>query len=210
MLHQEASEPATLALIRQLQADPVLDGFLLAGGTALALMIGHRISIDIDLFTRKPFDAEALNEHLEKRYGFSLQFMHKNTLKGFINWVFVDILTHDYPLLVSPLNTDNIVMISKEDIAAMKVNAITGNGTRAKDFVDIYFLLKEFSFKEILDFYSQKYRQRNSFHAVKSLTYFDDIDATAWPNLIREKQLKLKDVRKEIIRNRDLFLNAEH
>lgn len=71
MLHKETVEPATLDLIRTLQADPELHGFQMAGGTALALMIGHRISVDIDLFSRNEFDAEALSVHPDKKYGFS-------------------------------------------------------------------------------------------------------------------------------------------
>ena len=70
MLHKETVEPATLDLIRKLQADPELQGFQMAGGTALALMIGHRISVDIDLFSRNEFDAEALSVHPDKKYGF--------------------------------------------------------------------------------------------------------------------------------------------
>lgn len=198
MLHKETVEPATLDLIKKLQADPELSGFQMAGGTALALMIGHRISIDIDLFSQKEFDAEALSVHLDKNYGFSLQFIHRNTLKGFIGDVFVDILTHPYPLVGELIHVDEITLMSKQDIAAMKVNAIAGNGTRAKDFVDVYFLLKEFTMKEIIGFYGAKYAQHNTFHALKSLTFFDDIDTTIWPNMAKGETVTLKEVKKVI------------
>lgn len=194
MLHKETVEPATLELIKKLQADPELQGFQMAGGTALALMIGHRISIDIDLFSQNEFDAEALSAHLDKKYGFSLQFIHRNTLKGFIEDVFVDILTHPYQLVGEIIHEENISLMSKQDIAAMKVNAISGNGTRAKDFVDIYFLLKEFTIKEIIGFYGTKYAQHNTFHALKSLTWFDDIDTTVWPRMVKGQNVTLKEV----------------
>lgn len=209
MLHKEAVEPATLDLIRKLQADPEFQGFNMAGGTALALMIGHRISIDIDLFSLHEFDAITLSVYLEKNYGFSLQFMHRNTLKGFINNVFIDILTHPYPIVGKLITEENITLLSKQDIAAMKVNAISGNGTRAKDYVDIYFLLREFNMGEIIGFYGEKYAQHNTFHALKSLTYFEDIDENVWPHLIAEPDLDIEKVKKVLLKARNLFLDNQ-
>ncbi len=189
MLHKETIEPGTLELIRTLQADPVLDGFVLAGGTGLALMIGHRKSIDIDLFAVVGFDVENTLEHLEHAYGFSLQFMGKNALKGIINNVFVDLVTHKYPYVEKPLSLEGVTVVSKADIAAMKLNAIAGNGTRVKDFIDVYFLLKTQTLEWMLESYSRKYSDRNPFHVLKSLVYFDDVDFAPWPNLLIEKDL---------------------
>ena len=197
MLYKETVEPATLDLIRQLQGDPSLSEFLLVGGTALSFMIGHRVSRDIDLFTVSDFDAMAMLEHLEQQYRFSLQFMKKNTLKGIVDGVFVDLLTHPYPYVRPPVESEGIRMISREDIAAMKLNAISGNGTRAKDFIDVYFLLKEFSLGELLSFYGSKYAERNTFHVAKSLTWFDDMDEQTWPVMVREKSLT-----PELLKNR--------
>ncbi len=199
MLHQEAVEPGTLELIRELQADSELQGFTLVGGTALSLMIGHRRSVDIDLFSITGFDHNSKLEYLEKRYGFSLQYMQKNTLKGIINNVFVDLITHAYPAIRERVTIDGVTMMSKEDIAAMKVNVITGNGTRPKDFIDLYFLLKEFSLDSILGFYAEKYAQRNTFHALKSLTWFDEMNETAWPEMLLEKNLTPEKLKKELI-----------
>jgi hypothetical protein len=206
MLHKETVEPATLGLIRTLLADPVFHDFSLVGGTALSLQIGHRISLDIDLFTRKQFDTGEMLVYLEQNYGFALQYMHHYTLKGFINGVFVDILRHDYPQVSDPVKEEGIIMASVADIAAMKLNAISGNGTRAKDFVDFYFLLRNFSFGELIGFYKLKYSERNDFHVIKSLTYFDDIMEKNWPNMVMEKDLNLNDVKKTIILHRDRFL----
>ena len=82
MLHKETVSNTTLELIEALQADNILQGFLLVGDTALSLQIGHRISIDIDFFTQDDFDTRELLEYLEQTYSFQLQYMHKNTLKG--------------------------------------------------------------------------------------------------------------------------------
>lgn len=207
MLHLETVNSETLELIIKLQSDPLLKDFLLVGGTALALQIGHRKSVDIDFFTRKEFDNREILEHMEHHYRFEEQYRYSNTLKGIINGVFVDFLMHDYKLIADPLHIRGITLASKQDIAAMKVNAITGNGTRVKDFIDIYFLLKEYSFSEIIAFYKAKYNTRNDFHAIKSLTYFGDIIAGEWPVMLLEKDLGLEDLKRAIIDQRDRFLN---
>lgn len=205
MLHEKSVEPGTLELIKKLQADPLLESFVLVGGTALALHLGHRLSIDIDLFSQTDFDASILLEHLEQSYSFSLQFQHQNTLKGIIDGVFVDLLTHPYPQIESTHHENGIRLMSVQDIAAMKVNAIAGNGTRVKDFIDLYFLSKSFNFNEILDFYKRKYANRNTFHALKSLTYFDEIDFAAWPILLKEKGLSPKKLQKVLLEKRDQY-----
>ena len=205
MLHTETVDGATLELIRQLQADPVLEGFVLVGGTALSLQIGHRISIDIYFFTRNDFDTQQLLQHLEQKYQFQEQYRNINTLKGIINSVFVDFITHNYHMIKPNEHIEKITMASKPDIAAMKVNAIAGNGTRVKDFIDIYFLLKEFSFSTIISFYKSKYNSRNDFHAIKSLTYFDDVNEEEWPRMVLEKDLTLKKLKETLIRKMSLL-----
>ncbi len=196
MLQTQAVAPGLLGLIRKLQSFDSLSGFSLAGGTGLALLIGHRHSVDIDLFSQSPFDTETMVESLEQNFGFRLHFSARNTIKGIIEGIMVDIITHAYPLVDKIIVADGVMLYSKKDIAAMKVNAITGNGTRAKDFVDLYFLLHEFSLEEILQFYGQKYALRNDFHALKSICYFADIDVSAWPKMILEPGLRLPAVKK--------------
>jgi hypothetical protein len=209
MLHKETVDGNTLELIEKLQSDIMLQDFVLVGGTALSLQIGHRLSIDIDFFSKEEFDPQELLEHLEQNYGFREQYRHKNTLKGIVNGISVDLLRHNYDYVVPPKSVGGITMASKQDIAAMKVNAITGDGTRVKDFIDIYFLLKDFSFADIIGFYKTKYNARNDFHAVKSLTYFDDIVKEAWPKMILEKSLTFEQVTGEIIRHRDDYLKDQ-
>ncbi len=209
MLHKETVDGNTLELIEKLQSDIMLQDFVLVGGTALSLQIGHRLSIDIDFFSKEEFDPQELLEHLEQHYGFREQYRHKSTLKGIVNGISVDLLRHNYDYVVPPKSVGGITMAGKQDIAAMKVNAITGDGTRVKDFIDIYFLLKDFSFADIIGFYKTKYNARNDFHAVKSLTYFDDIVKEAWPKMILEKSLTFEQVTGEIIRHRDDYLKDQ-
>ncbi len=94
--------PETLSLLRQIQQDDFFDDFFLVGGTALALQIDHRLSIDLDFFSLQPFDNQQLEAHLSEQYGFQTDYVATNTLKGFVQNVKVDFLTHAYPL-VKPL-----------------------------------------------------------------------------------------------------------
>ena len=197
MLHEETVAPHTLALIQKLQAVPALENFFLVGGTALALQTGHRTSVDIDLFTFDDIDIDQLIATLQD-FHTQVSYRTKNTLITFIENVKVDFITHNYPLLEDVICEKGIRMASKADIAAMKVNAIAGNGTRVKDFVDSYYLLNDYSFVQIISFFKSKYRQQSDFHAIKSLTFFDDVDLADWPVLLADKQLKWSQVMKKI------------
>jgi hypothetical protein len=198
MLHKNTIQPGTLELLIKLQSDEILNNFSLAGGTSLALQIGHRQSVDLDLFTTDDFDVNFLLEFLEANYNFHSDFTANNTLKGFIDSVKVDFISHKYPLVNNIRNIESIKLYSIEDIAAMKLNVIAGNGTRSKDFIDLYFLLKEYSVQQLLNFYSAKYKTRNTFHVVKSMVYFDDISLQDWPVMVLEKNLNLEKLKKSI------------
>jgi hypothetical protein len=198
MLQKEAIEPRTLQLLKALQADSMFAQFHLADGTGLAFQLVHRLSVDLDLFSLTPFDSGFYLEYLEKNYQFALDYRAISTLKGSIGGVKVDFIAHSYNLLVPVLETDQIRIYSLADIAAMKVNAIAGNGTRSKDFVDMYFLLEVYSVNQILEFYQNKYNDRNIFHALKSLNYFDEVDLSDWPVFISKKNLTWNIVKASI------------
>lgn len=198
MLQKEVIEPSTLQLLKVLQADSMFAQFHLAGGTGLALQLGHRLSVDLDLFSLTPFDSDFYLEYLEKSYQFALDFSASSTLKGSIKGIKVDFIAHSYNLIVPVVETDQVRIYSLADIAAMKVNAIAGNGTRSKDFVDLYFLLDQFSITQMLGFYETKYKDRNTFHALKSLNYFDEVDLADWPVLIKNKKVTWDKVKTTI------------
>lgn len=176
MLHKETVAGTTVGLLRKLEAEDMLSTFCLAGGTALALYLGHRRSVDLDLFTPDPFDVTELREYLEERYRFRTDYSAKNTLKGTIDNIKVDCIRHGYNYLVQPLHIDGLRLYSIEDIIAMKLSAISDNGTRLKDFIDIAFLSTRFSLLSMLDCYVKKFLDTNVLRPVKALTYFEDID----------------------------------
>ena len=206
MLHKETVDKSTLDLLVQLQSKEYLKGFYLVGGTALALRIGHRKSVDIDLFSNFSFDVAALLENLSSDFNFKLFFSANNTIKGSIDNVQVDILAHRYPLIIEPIEEEGITMLSLQDILAMKLNAITSSGQRVKDFIDVYYLLHEFTLSEMIGFYNTKYKQYNDVNVLKSITYFNDVDLAGWPQIIDNPLLKWDDV-KRVITNatRDYF-----
>lgn len=92
----------------------------------------------------------------------------------------------------------NINILSEQDIIAMKLNAISTSGQRIKDFIDIFYLLNKYDLKLMLDFYLKKYNQKSDLLILKSLIYFEDVDESEWPVLIKDPALKWKDVKRKI------------
>lgn len=198
MLHKETVDPSTLELLIELQQKEYLNGFYLVGGTALALLMGHRKSVDIDLFSNQGFDVGQMLENLSADFAFNLFFSANNTIKGSIDQVQVDIIAHRYPLIGEPIRRGNVTMLSMEDIIAMKLNAISVSGQRVKDFIDIYYLLNKYSVEEMIGFYKKKYSQYNEVNALKSLCWFEDVDLTDWPILLKAPNLQWATVKKKI------------
>ena len=181
--------------------EKLFENYFLVGGTALALQIGHRNSIDIDLFGNSEINPNQFINKLDEFGEVIINQSTKNILIAKIKGIKVNFVNYKYPLLSNPINIDSIRMLSKTDIAAMKINAITGRGSK-KDFIDLYFLLKDFSLREILNFYNQKYHNGSEFMALKSLTYFEDADLQPQPQMFKEfdwekcKQFILEETRK--------------
>lgn len=176
MLHTETVAGQTLELLKKLEAEDRMAGFNLAGGTSLALYLGHRISVDLNLFTSASFDTVELEKFLMNKYGFRTDFMEKNTLKGTIDGVKIDCITHSYDYLEKPYTESGIRLYSMQDIVAMKLSAIADNGSRLKDFIDIAFLSTRFPFSSMLKMYERKFPNSNVIRPFKAITYFDDID----------------------------------
>ena len=198
MLYKEAVGASNLELLKSLQSKQYLLEFNLAGDTTLALYNGHRKSVDLDLFSDFAFDTSAMLENLVQDFDFRLLFSAANTLKGSIGETEVDIIAHRYNLINNPVKEGSIRILSEPDIIAMKLNAISTSGQRIKDFVDIYYLLDKYDLKTILGFYLEKYNQPNDLLILKSLIYFDDVEESEWPILIKAPDLKWKDVKRKI------------
>lgn len=183
MLHYSTVEPTTLGLLRQLQDIPLLSNTRLVGGTSLALQIGHRKSIDIDLFGEVNCEQYELVDALSDLGELTIIKESKNIHVYQLNGVKLDIVNYKYPWIKPMLVDDDIRLADMEDIAAMKITAIIGRGTK-KDFIDLAFLLDIFSLDEILNFYEKKYPEASRFMAMKSIAYFDDAENDPMPYML--------------------------
>jgi hypothetical protein len=185
MLHYNTITAETLELLKKLQAVPAFSKLRLVGGTALALQIGHRNSIDIDLFGKLSIDEIALNETLSN-IGKLIQLKKSKNINIYsLNNIKLDIVNYPYQWIGQPIKTDTLLLAGLKDIAAMKLAAITSRGTK-KDFIDVFFLLNRFSLPEMLDFYEKKYHDGSVFLVLKSLTYFEDADQDEAPKMYVE------------------------
>jgi predicted nucleotidyltransferase component of viral defense system len=154
--------------------------FYLAGGTALALYFGHRLSVDLDWFTGKQIEDpfRLAQEIRDERISFKTTSIERGTLYGRVSEIRVSLLEYRYPLLRPLVHWpgSGCLMASLEDIACMKLSAVAQRGSK-KDFVDIYALgLKHIPLKEMLQLYQKKYAVKDIAHVLYGLTYFDDAE----------------------------------
>lgn len=183
-LYTNTVSPELLNLLQKLMEEEALRSFALAGGTALALRLGHRTSIDLDLFTSESFDVPAVTGLLKTNYGLREAATAQNTVRGIIDGIKIDLIAHRYPLLKPFEQIGGIRMFSCKDIAAMKLNAITNRGCK-KDFWDYAELLKTYSRDDMLSFFSSKYSNDSLWNVEKSLTWFDDAENDPDPRDLR-------------------------
>ncbi|MDR6457412.1 hypothetical protein J2786_000505 [Chryseobacterium vietnamense] len=189
MLYKETVSNEMWELLQKLMRDEKLKEYILVGGTALSLKIGHRKSVDIDLFTTKDFDSKEMLNYLHNTYGTDLKQsqLYNNTVLTYINDVKVDVVTHKYPLLNPIEEKEGVRMISNNDIGAMKLHAIFQSGKRMKDFVDMYFLLDDKPLKHYLESYEKKY-DGHDFLAAYALSYFGNIEREFDVSMMKGKE----------------------
>ena len=149
----------------------------LAGGTALALQIGHRISVDLDFFTKVEFNETETSTKLATIPEFVQDGTAKWTVWGKIGKTKFSMFYYKYPLLEKIVQFEGIQLASLADIAAMKIHAIEDRGTK-RDFVDTYFLAKKYILEEMLAFYQKKYGvlEDHLYAILRSLDYFEDAE----------------------------------
>ncbi len=181
-LYYHTVEQNTLGVLKSLFKLPELNETRLVGGTALALLFGHRTSIDIDLFGTVNFQELINNDAFRKVGSYSINKNSKSILSAHINQVKVDLVNYNYPWLENYMETEGLRLAGIKDIGAMKIAAITGRGTK-KDFIDLHFLLQEFSIDELMSFYRQKYADGSEFLVLKSLVYFADAENQEPPTM---------------------------
>lgn len=177
-------------VLRQLGSLMTQWGFYLGGGTALALHLGHRHSVDFDWFTEEQI-ADPLRLAQDMRdagVAFITSRIERGTLHGFISGTRVSFLEYRYPLLKPPLSWTAFAcaLAAPDDLACMKLAALAQRGSK-KDFVDIYALgLRYKPLSEMLRLYRQKYSVKDTVHVLYGLTYFHDADKERMPRMLWE------------------------
>src|SRR3989344_1331161 len=174
----------------------VFQSAYLAGGTALALHLGHRYSYDLDFFTTERFDGKVLTQELEETLsGFRLERQEWRTILGYVEDMRFSIFYYKYPLLFPTHNFNGIQIADIKDIAPMKIAAIADRNTK-RDFIDLYFILavqKILTLEKTLGLYEKKFGTlaQNKVHILKSLVYFEDAEQDAMPQMIQKVEWPL-------------------
>lgn len=206
MLHYETIHRDTLELLKKIQSLELFAGTRLVGGTALALQLGHRQSIDLDFFGKMDASLEEIAIELSDFANTKPLSSSKAMRFLIVDGVKVDIVNYPYYWIDNPVIEDGITLAGIKDISAMKLSAITNRGTK-KDFIDLYFLLKEFSFSELIDLYLKKYAGAQLFTVLKSLTYFEDAETDPMPVMLNP--VNWEEVKTVIVSTVNQYLNRK-
>ena len=188
--HRTAWQPQVITspveqALGDLRRTSVLTRFYLAGGTGLALRLGHRRSVDLDFFTGESFGLEQLLQKVQHLSGFALIAKEEQTLHAHIRGIKVSFLGYAYPVLFQFEEFRGIKVADPRDIACMKISAIAGRGAK-RDFVDLYAASKQYLLPKLLELFHRKFAQANysAVHVLKSLTYFDDAENDPMPEML--------------------------
>jgi predicted nucleotidyltransferase component of viral defense system len=178
MFHRSTVDLSTFQLLQSVfKIDFVKSNFALAGGTSLALQVGHRKSIDLDFFSEKKFSTRELEIILtdSTTWKYEASGISERMLFCFLNRVKCDFVNEPFPLIEPFIEEEGILLYSLKDIAAMKLHTICGRGKK-KDFFDVYVLMQLFGWKQLLKWFEQKYGGSQLFFLWKSIIYFSDAE----------------------------------
>jgi hypothetical protein len=200
-MHWDTVTPLLQDVLRHTMSSEVFDPFRLVGGTSLSLQMGHRESIDIDLFTDAPYDSidfEAIDKFFRNHYpyvqtnaglpvAFGSSWFVGESEEDFVK---VDLYYTD-PYIRSIVEEEKIRMASKEDIIAMKLEVL-GNGGRKKDFWDLHGLHDEYSIQDMIDLHQERFPFSHTPDDLgKAFTNFEEADDDLDPVCLLGKQWQL-------------------
>lgn len=174
MIYKNILNAKQLEVIRKIKNLPKES--YLAGGTALALQLGHRTSLDFDFYTKEDFNPEQLLGTFQNNFDEAkVESISKGTLILEVDDISFSIFHYPYNMIKPFVNFEGIDLASIEDILAMKVIAISMRGKR-RDFVDAFYLLKKFSLEEAIKITIKKYPSYQPMVILKGLIYFKDAE----------------------------------
>jgi len=191
-------------VLLKFQSNSLFDSYYLVGGTAFSLQIGHRLSTDIDLFSKLKIEKNEILNFVENNISKNIDITNSsnNIFQIVINKkTKIDFVEYPYNLLDPLIETDGIRMIGKNDISAMKISAVGTRGNEAKDFIDVYYLLKYMPIEKMFENFKRKYNTDDIEQYKKSLVYFDDVPMSSWKDvkLINDK-LSVEEVKETLVK----------
>jgi len=180
MLHYETVDPGTLAVLKRLMGLEALKDFALVGGTALSLRYGHRLSVDLDLFTDGEMDTPQVIAALTDEFGDAFTYRDDQQAKwavfGFIDGIKVDLVRIPHARIADLQVVDGLRLYTDADIGPMKVEAIL-HRARKKDFWDIAEILRAQGFQQLMDDHRRKYPKNTILIGIaRAITYFHDAE----------------------------------
>ena len=186
--------PETKNLLEKITPEKLPEKTYLGGGTAIALQLGHRRSVDLDFFTPTEFVERQWEEKLKKNFGFKLLKRDWQTLIGYISEVKISLFAYKYKQIAPKKFYGKTSIASLQDLAAMKLDTILGRGTK-RDLIDIYFLSQKFTLPLLLTFYQKKYGnlEERELMLKKAFVFFNDAEQDEMPDMLMG--IKWKDVK---------------
>jgi predicted nucleotidyltransferase component of viral defense system len=183
--HRETVDVGVEQTLHDLHNVPILTPFYLAGGTGLALRLGHRRSVDLDFFLGEDFNVDSVLQKLQHIEGFALVGKEPGTIYANIRKIKVSFITYAYPILFPFQPFLGVNVADSRDIGCMKISAIASRGTK-RDFVDLYVLAKEYGLKQLLGWFTTKFSKTNysMLHILKSLSYFEEAEQDPMPYML--------------------------
>ncbi len=207
MFH-EILHPEQLSLLKRLsEIEEITETFYLAGGTALALQLGHRESFDLDFFSENKFNAQKYERIIINDLGGTVSSISDDTINGEINNISIAFFIYPYRLLRDFKKYLNINLASIEDLACMKCKAISQRNTK-RDFYDIFEILKKIQPLELKNYLLEKFNVNgNSFyHLNRSLLYFEEAEKNSDP--VSLNGTTWKEVKNYFIKNQSKLLKT--
>ena len=199
-MHEHILPENGIKVINKLNENDLLKNFYMAGGTGLALQLGHRESIDFDFFTEKKFNTERHIINLKRNGDFQLLDEAKGTVTGIFDNIKLSFFHYDYPLLWPLKKFNNLKLATPKEIGLMKFTAIAGRGSK-KDFIDLYWIAQNICpLNKLFFHFEKKYGNTyNLYHILKSLIYFQDADKDKNPKML--KPMNWEEVKEYFINN---------
>lgn len=181
--------------------------YYLSGGTATALHLGHRLSFDLDFFSRNPVIPNVIFAGLNPLGKLKIIQNDADTFNGSLNGIKLSFFIYPYKLLYPTVNYQGIKVADLRDIACMKLDAVSSRGKK-RDFIDLFFISRKYTLEEQLRFFERRYEKQEVSikHIIDSLVYFNDAENEDLPEMLvpldweevkRYFQAQVKELAKE-------------